>query len=141
MYTITHRGVPVATFEVLPGAQGPRPVRVPIEPLPGFEAIRPTARAATIALRVLLAAVPQKFGELRSRGELGRAAASGRELELRDEQGALVPVDFIELLESPGEDPPVSALVRRRDAHAGTLAVERLKPRPAEGEQPEPPAA
>ena len=54
----------------------------------------------------------------RRENAFARAAELGRELELRDGSGALVPADFIELTEWPGAAPEVAALLRLRGSHA-----------------------
>ena len=121
-FTITHHGVPVGTTEFT--LEGERIV-VGVRPLPGYAAIRPLVRAASVALAevAFAGAQPVETAALRQGAELGRA------LELRDEAGALVPVDYVELTEWPGGNPEVAAMLRLRDAHAAVPALVRRAPR------------
>ncbi len=123
-YTITHRGVPVGEVESLPAGEL---VTLVVKPLPGYESLRTMVRAASaalanVALPSAAPAVPENQEALR------RGAEIGRELELRDSSGALVPADFVELTEWPGGDPEVAALARFRDSHAAVRAVVRRPP-------------
>jgi hypothetical protein len=131
-FTITHHGVPVGTTEFT--MAGERLV-VAVRPLPGYTAIRPLVRAASVALAgvALGGTQPVESGALRRAAELGRA------LELRDEAGALVPVDYVELTEWPGGHPAVAAMLRLRDAHAAVPAT--VHPPPRGGSSTDPPAA
>ena len=108
-YTITHHGVPVGTAE-LP-SDGDR-MTVAVEPLPAYAAIQPLVRDASCALADVA------LGRSGDMGALRRAAALGRDLELRDPAGALVPADFIELTEWPSGAPQVAAFIQLREAHA-----------------------
>jgi hypothetical protein len=125
-FTITHHGVPVGTTEFT--AAGERIV-VGVRPLPGYGAIQPMVRAASVAL----AGVALGGGQSVESAALRRAAELGRALELRDEAGALVPVDYVELTEWPGGNPEVAAMLRLRDAHAAVLAAVHPAPRGASG--------
>ena len=131
-FTITHHGVPVGTTECT--LEGERLV-VGVRPLPGYAAIRPLVRAASLALAevALAGAQPVEIPALRRGAELGRA------LELRDEAGALVPVDYVELTEWPGGNPEVAAMLRLRDAHAAVPAP--VRPTPRGGSSTDSPAA
>jgi hypothetical protein len=132
-FTITHRGVPVGDVELDFG--GDELTVGLVRPLAGYAAVRPIVRAATDALRndgfPGLAADPvsPSVGE----GALGRNAALGRALELRDERGALVPTDFIDLAEWPGEATEITTWVRVRHAAAAVPAAGR----PPRGAAPE----
>ena len=131
-FTITHHGVPVGTTEFT--LEGERIV-VGVRPLPGYATIRPLVRAASVALAevALGGAQPVETTALRRGAELGRA------LELRDEAGALVPVDYVELTEWPGGSPEVAAMLRLRDAHAAVPAF--VRPTPQGGSSTDAPAA
>jgi hypothetical protein len=63
---------------------------------------------------------------------LQRGTELKQQLELRDEMGELVPVDFIVLTEWPGLMPTVVATLQLRDAHA-TVPAPVPRP-PIEGE-------
>ena len=141
-YTITHQGVPVGVVELVPDAEL---VAGAVAPLPAYDALRPTTRAASVALRNVVPVGPRPLDPaLFGRGEPGaelaaaqealrRGAELGRALELRDPDGALVPADFVELTDWPGGDPEVAVLVRFRSAHAGVPAVRRSPPGAAGG--------
>ena len=115
-FTITHEGVPVGIVELKePGEY----MVVPVVPLPAYEALRKSVRAASIALAdVALAAGSSP----RTSEALRRGADLGRVLELHDHAGALVPTDFIELTEWPGGEPPIAAMLRFRASHARVSA-------------------
>lgn len=119
---ITHHGVPVGAVD-LDGAE-PR-LDLPVRPLDGYASIQPVVRAGSVAL----ANFALHGGDAPADGAaLRRGTELGRELELRDEGGALVPTDFIVLTEWPGGNPEVAATLRLRDAHAVVPAVVRTPP-------------
>ena len=133
-YTITHQGVPVGTVDLEPSGDV---AAGSVAPLPAYDALRPVARAATVALRNLAPIGPRPpdpplFGQrdpdpaaAAAQEALRRGADLGRSLELRDPTGALVPADFVELTDWPGGHPEVAVLVRFRGAHPGGPAVRR----------------
>ena len=126
-FTITHEGVPVGIVELKePGEY----MVVPVEPLPAYEALRKSVRAASIALAdVALAAGSSP----RTSEALRRGVDLGRVLELHDHAGALVPTDFIELTEWPGGQPPIAAMLRFRASHARVAAKVVPPPRRERG--------
>jgi len=133
-FTITHQGVPLGTVELDPAQQR---VAAAVATLPAYEAIRPIIQAASAALRA--AAVGGGEADTGSRDALQRGAALGKDLELRDSAGELVPTDFIELAEWPGEDPEVRAWIGFRGVPAAQPA--RRSPPKREGPESAPPAA
>jgi hypothetical protein len=120
-YTISHHGVPIASAELTLGDA----VTVGIvTPFAAYEAIRPLVQEASAALRVIGFPEPDDSGgRVEDPTVLARAAALGRALELRDDHGAVVATDFIELMEQSAPDAP-SPIVWVRSRHAAT-------PRPA----------
>lgn len=122
-YTITYRGVPVGRADL---NLGPELVVAEVTPLRAYDAIRPDVRAATVALHRagFLAAAPQRDVSAAPHmlvGALGRGAEIGRELELRDDCGAAVAADFVELMDFT---PMVTAWARARQAPASVSARE-----------------
>ena len=132
-FTIVHQGVPIGVVELNePGEY----LVVPVVPLPAYEVLRTSVRAASIALAdVALSAgtFPEAGSALRRGADLGRA------LELRDHAGSLVPTDFIELTDWPGGEPEVAAMLRIRGSHAVIGA--RVPPEPGGGSGNGTPAA
>ncbi len=133
-FTITHRGVPIGTVE-LDSAEERAAVAVVI--LPAYEALHPIVRAASDALRA--AAVRPGESDIVSRSALQQGVTLGKDLELIDRAGELVPTDFIELGEWPGEDPEVRAWISFRGVPARRGA--RRSPPKKEGPESAPPAA
>ncbi len=133
-FTITHRGVPIGTVEMELAEER---AAVSVATLPAYEAIRPIVRAASDALRA--ATVGPSETEIVSRRALQQGAALGRDLELIDRAGELVPTDFIELGEWPGEDPQVRAWISFRGVPAQRAA--RRSPPKKQGPESAPPAA
>jgi len=133
-YTITHQGVPIGNVELDPAQTRSAAA---VAPLPAYDAIRPIVLAASLALRA--AAVSTGDADVVSRSALDRGAALGKDLELRDARGELVPTDFIELAEWPGEDPEVRAWVGIRGVAAGRPAAPA--PRTTQGSESASPAA
>jgi len=133
-FTITHQGVPIGTIEL---DEAEHRIAAAVAPLPAYESIRPIVRAASIALRAV--AVSAEDADSRSRDALHRGAALGRDLELQSSKGELVPTDFIELVEWPGETPEVRAWVGLRGVPAREPA--RVGPRRGKGPESAPPAA
>jgi len=134
LFTITHRGVPIGIVE-LDSAVERAAVAVAI--LPAYESLRPIVRAASDALRT--AAVGPGESDIVSRSALQQGVALGKDLELIDRAGELVPTDFIELGEWPGEDPEVRAWIGFRGVPAQRAA--RRSPPKKQGPESAPPAA
>lgn len=137
-FTITHTGVPVGTVELEPQ---PAVVAGPVEPLGAYAALRPLVSAASAALQHL--GFPAAAGEPGTpipppSVALGRAAALGRELELRDRDGALIPTEFVELVEVADVPTRLVALVGFRAATASQAS--RLPSRAGRRAGSEPPA-
>ena len=116
-YTIEHQGVPVGTIELkahndLAAAD--------VEPLAGYVTIEPVVRAATTALRNLGFRGPvANVASNASESTVLRAAATlGRQLELRDERGAAVAVDFIDMTDWSEKEREIVAFITFRDASA-----------------------
>ena len=124
-YTITHRGVPIGIADVLAATESI--IVAPVVPLPAYATLSATVRAASLALADTTLGLVVPTGESPERREtaLTLGAALGRELELRDAAGALVPADFIELTEWPGGNPEVAAFIGFRDSHAAIPASVR----------------
>ena len=116
-YTIELRGTPVAEAEVTLASET---LTFPVQPLDGYDSIRPVVRAASCAFAQV--ALEGQAGGGVSTHALAQGAELGRMLELRDTTGALVPTDFIELTEWPGGSPEYAAFVRLRDANAFVAA-------------------
>ncbi|MGH7720204.1 MAG: hypothetical protein ACREON_15350 [Gemmatimonadaceae bacterium] len=107
-----------------------------VHPLVAYAGLRAVVRAVSAALaNVALARVGLDVDS----AALRRGAELGRALELRDEAGALVPTDFIEITEWPGGDPEVAAMIRFRATPATVPAA--LHPRPRGDADAESPAA
>lgn len=116
-YTIEHQGVPVGIVEVMPGAEL---TAADVQPLPGYAAIQPLVRTATDALRNLgfIGPVAEPTSSARGADALAAAGALGGRLELRDERGAMVPVEAIDLTDWPGSENEVVAFITFGDAGA-----------------------
>ena len=134
LFTITHRGVPIGTVELNVAEER---AAAAVVTLPAYEAIRPIVVAAADALRA--ATIGATEGNEVSRGALQQGATLGRDLELIDRNGELVPTDFIELGEWPGEDPRVRAWIGFRGVAAHRVA--RRSPPKKRGPESAPPAA
>jgi hypothetical protein len=135
MFTITHHGVPIGLIESLPAEER---ITIGVQPLPGYAPLQELVRAASRALADTALSRPTPASAPVA-SALRRGAELGRELELRDEAGALVPADYIELTDWPGGEPEIAALIRLRDAHAGAPA--RVPPRTSGGADAHSPAA
>jgi hypothetical protein len=112
-FAISHRGVPIGTVDLSLWQQQ---VAVAVTPLPAYESIRALVRTASQALRE--AAVSSQ-PDVSLQAALNTGAQLGRDLELRDEVGDLVPTDFIELTEWPDETPEVRAWIGLRAVPTG----------------------
>jgi len=134
LFTITHRGVPIGTVELEAAEER---AAAAVVTLPAYEAIRPIVLAAAHALRA--ATIGASEGNEVSRSALQQGVALGRDLELIDRNGELVPTDFIELGEWPGEDPRVRAWIGFRGVAAHRVA--RRSPPKKRGPESAPPAA
>ena len=125
-FTITHNGVPVGTVEFNPAEES---VGIPVRPLSGYAGVREIVRAMT---NTLLSISSGKGNLPVAAAALKRGTELKQQLELQDEMGVLVPVDFIVLTEWPGLMPTVVATLQLRDAHA-TVPAPVPRP-PIEGE-------
>jgi len=137
-YTIAHQGVPIGTVELQREAE--HVTAGDVRPLPAYAAIQPAVRAATRALRNLGFSGPatERVSAERGMSALGDGAVLGRTLELRDERGNPVPVDFIDLTDWSGAEPEIVAFVRFREAAAPTAAELRVPPQAAaDGSRPD----
>ena len=135
MLTITHHGVPIGLIELLPAEER---ITIGVQPLPGYVPLQELVRAASRALADTALSRPTP-ADAQFAFALRRGVELGRELELRDEAGALVPTDYIELTDWPGGEPEIAALIRLRDAHAGAHA--RVAPRTSGGADAHSPSA
>ena len=122
--TITLRGVPIGEAAFDPAGEL---ITVPVHTLPAYGAIRPIVRAASLALADAALGRDGSTPDLRAGAELGRS------LELRDQSGALIAADFVDLTEWPGGNPEVAAIIRLRHAFGPVPAVVDTPPRAAGG--------
>lgn len=149
-YTIHHAGVPVGQVEFRPG--GPPRQVLPFQPLSGYGALAPLVERASIALHTTALAGARRDDRAEGAaattratldadaGVLARAATLGRQLELRDAAGRLVPTRFIELVAPLNPDEPVAAIIGTAEAMAPVPAP--LEPPPsATVDEVEPPGA
>lgn len=137
-YTITHQGVPIGTVELQREAEDV--TAGDVRPLPAYAALQPAIRAATRALRNLgfSGPVAEPLSAERGATALEDGAVLGRALELWDERGSAVAVDFIDLTDWPGIEPEIVAFVRFREAAAPVAEEPRPSPRPAaDGSRPD----
>lgn len=120
---VTHHGVPIGRIEALRLTAGDLAVGE-LECLSAYAALRPTIWEASRSL--------WSVGFLASGVDVTRmspAPAEVREraaelhLELRDEQGALVPTDFVNIVERPFVDMPPVVLARLRLAPSAERAT------------------
>ena len=116
-YTIEHQGVPVGTIELNTHSEV---TAADVQPLAGYATIEPVVRAATTALRNLgfRGDVANLASHASESTVLRDAATLGRQLELRDERGAAVAVDFIDITDWPGREREIVAFITFRDASA-----------------------
>lgn len=129
--TISHRGVPIGTVDLRTTVDL---VTAEFTPFAAFDAWRDLAAAVGQALRDAGlfgrdAAPESALAPGRRSAALDEGASWGRDLELRNESGALVPTTFIEVAEVPGEVPTL--YVAWIGFHTAGAAV------PADREQPE----
>lgn len=143
--TVGHHGVPIGRTSLLELEAPRRTARVPaalrsmvspspsfavdgFEPLPGYDSVRAVVQRATLAAQKLGYLGPVEDPES---DRLGREALEARqaliaELECHDQEGQLVPVEFI--LFEDGEirgEPYIAFLGTIDDAAAGVLAYLR----------------
>ena len=120
---ITHRGVPLGRVEALRLTVGELAVGE-LECMSAYAALRPTIWEASRSL--------WSVGFLASGVDVTRMApappevrerAAELELELRDDAGALVPTDFVNIVERPFVDMPPVVFARLRLAPASERAV------------------
>lgn len=130
--TVLHRGVPIGAAEL---AMRRSHAIGRLRPLPGYDAIRLMVRDASRA-RTNFGYMPpgpgpaggvNEAGEMAARAAFDRVAALSRELELRDERGALIPTEQIWLFDW-GRRPEISLVADLSTAEAATSA--RIHPRP-----------
>lgn len=129
--TITHRGVPLGTVNV---GNAVGVVTVEFRPLPPFESWRTLANEVGKALR---AAGFFGRGEAdgsgmpseRRAGALDQGASWGRELELRNARGEMVPTSFIEIAEVPDETPTLHVAWIGFQTVAAAVLAARVEPR------------
>lgn len=123
-FTVTHQGVPLGRAELTPNGLAV----AELAPLPAYESVRGTIRAASefVWRMGVLADQSQPAGVTLDPAALGRAASLP--LELRDQAGAAVSADYINILEYP--DPADAPLVVARFGHASasTWASRRVPP-------------
>ena len=113
-YQILHNGVPIGDVD-LDLTDDPS-VGI-VTPSAGYDAICERVRAATNAFRATAFGAPDDPSNRSS--ALADGVALGHELELSDEQGQLVKVDFIELADWEGKPLDVTVWVRARGALSG----------------------
>ena len=128
--TISHRGVPIGRVDV--GAVAGT-VTVEFAPLSAFDAWRQLAEEVGRALSA--AGFFGRGGMQRSGLSVGERSAKldegaswGRELELRDRRGELVPTTFIEIAQVPDEAPPLYVAWIGFQAAAAGVPAAKLQP-------------
>ena len=117
-FFISHLGVPIGevdltTTETAIGE---------LVAAPGYDAIRPTIRAASEALWAV-GFLGNSTGNDFDPAAFSRAQALS--LELRDDRGAFVPSDFINIVERPAAGDPPVVFVRFRLAGAHVASVRK----------------
>jgi hypothetical protein len=108
-FVISHLGVPIGNVD-LPPAETAVGELVPAD---GYLAIRETIRSAS---RVLWASGFLADGDGTEFDVSALSRAQALSLELRDERGACVPADFINIVERPAPSDPPVVFVRFRMA-------------------------
>ena len=120
---VTHHGVPLGRVEALRLTTGDLAVGE-LECLPAYEALRPTIWAASRSLwSVGFLASGADVTRISAAPPEVRERAAELELELRDERGALVPTDFVNIVERPFVDMPPVVFARLRLAPASERAM------------------
>jgi len=107
-YSISHLGVPIGDVDLSPTETAVGE----LVPVAGYSAIEETVRAGSRALWAAGFLSVNGAGAEVDPVALGRAAALT--LELRDDRGALVPADFINIVERPTPGEPPIVFVRFR---------------------------
>ena len=129
--TIVHQGVPIGAADLPEGRRWSGGL---LEPLPAFEAIRPTIEAAAAGAEVALRLLTLPAGEAPAADDLApplddalrRAAALT--FELRDEGGLAVAAHVVRLAD-PGDGRGVRVRAYFRDSTAGVPARPALAAR------------
>ena len=129
-FTIAHRGVPIGTVDL---GLWQLQTAVAVTPLPAYESIRALVRTASQALR---AAAGGSQSDVNLQSALHTGGELGRDLELRDSAGNLVPTDFIELTDWPDETPAVRAWIGLHGVPAGKSAPYPPRSRGGSGAAP-----
>lgn len=120
---VTHHGVPLGRIESLRLTTGDLAVGE-LECLPAYEALRPTIWEASRSLwSVGFLASGIDVTRMSPAPAAVRERAAELELELHDEQGRLVPTDFVNIVERPFVDMAPVVLARLRLAQASENAV------------------
>ena len=122
---VTHHGVPLGRVNALHLTIGDLVVGE-LECLPAYDALRPTIWEASRSLwSVGFFASGMDVTRMSPAPAEVRERAAELELELRDEKGALVPTDFVNIVERPFVAMPPVVLARLRLAPAtdGALVI------------------
>lgn len=118
-FKILHKGVPIGEVDLDLSRD---PAVGIVNPTAAYESIRERVREATKAFSAT--AFGSSCDVSSTSNALSDGAALGRELELRDELGDLVKVDFAELADWESKPLDITVWVRARSAHAGTRAFD-----------------
>ena len=111
---VTHHGVPLGRVEALRLTTTDLAVGE-LECLSAYDALRPTIREASRSLwSVGFLASGMDVTRMAPAPAAVRERAAELELELRDEQGALVPTDFVNIVERPFVEMPPVVFARLR---------------------------
>lgn len=157
--TVSHHGVPIGRTSLLELEAPRRKLRVPaalqkmvpptpafavdgFEPLPGYDSVRTVVQRATLAAQKLgyLGPVEDPESDRLGREALQALQALIAELEFHDEEGQMVPVEFVLFEDGEIHGEPYRVLGGTIDeASAGVIAYLRVLP--AGGTGHEPPAA
>lgn len=123
-FTVTHHGVPLGMAELTP--TGFAVAR--LAPLPAYDSVRGTVRAASEFLWRMGVLADQSPPAVVSLDKVALSRAASLPLELRDQAGAALSADYINILEFP--DPADAPLLVARFGHASasTLASRRVPP-------------
>jgi hypothetical protein len=121
LYRIAHRGVPIGEADLDLEAD---PAVGHVATLPAYDSLRERVRIATRVLQASIAGSSTSDEDV-----LKSAVALGRELELRDQQGELIPTDFVELADWETDPLGVTVWVRLRQTTGGKPARRSLSER------------
>ena len=124
-YSILHKGAPIGHVYLTRGELGVGS----FEPYAAYESLRDLIRAASRSLwdvGFFASGVPTVAHARVSADALSRAAEL--DLELRDPKGALVPTDFVNIVERPESALPPVVFVRFRLAGSGKPAASPKAP-------------